>query len=56
MEKTIGWPIIHHTGVVYLNLIMNLIAESTPRSTRKLITKLQDLSMQDYDGKNVGHV
>lgn len=56
MKKTFGWPIVHHTGVVYLKLIMNFIAESTPRSTRKLITKLQDLSVRDYDGENVWQV
>ena len=56
MEKTIGWPIVHHTGVVYLKLIMNFIAESTPRSTRKLITKVQDLSVWDYDGENARQV
>ena len=56
MEKTIGWPIICHTGVLYLKLVMNFIAESTPRLTRKLITKLQDLSVKDYNGENVRQV
>lgn len=56
MEKTIGWPVMYHTGVVYFKLVMNFIAESTPRSTRSLITKLQELSVRDYDGENIRQV
>ena len=42
--------------MVYLKLVMNFIAESTPRSTRSLITKLQELSVKDYEGKNIRQV
>ena len=53
IEKTIGWPVTYQTGVVYLKLVMNFIVESTPRSTRSLITKLQELSVRDYEGENI---
>ena len=51
-----GWPIIHQTGVVFFKLIINFIKESTPESTRGIISKLQDLSVKDYDGKNINLV
>ena len=51
-----GWPIIHQTGVVYFKLIMNFIEESTPKSTRCIISKLQDLSVKDHDGENINLV
>ena len=35
---------------------MNFIEESTPKSTRGIISKLQDLSVKDYDGKNINMV
>ena len=53
IEKTMGWPITHQTGVVYFKLIMIFIEESTPKSTRSLITQLQTLGVRDYDGENV---
>ena len=56
MEKTVGWPVIYLTGVVYLKLIMDFIAESTPRLTRSIINKFQDLSVKDYEGENVHQV
>lgn len=56
IEKTMGWPIIHQTGIVYFKLVMNFIEESTPKSTRSIITKLQDLSVKDYDGENINLV
>ena len=46
IEKAMGWPIIHQTGVVYFELIMNFIEEFTPKSTRGIISKLQDLSIR----------
>ena len=56
MEKTIGWLVIYQTSVVYLKLVMNFIAELTPRSTWSLITKLQELSVRDYEGKSIFQV
>ena len=56
IEKTIRWPVMHQTGVVYLKLIMHFIAESTPCSTRSLILKLQELSVCDYKGENICQV
>ena len=53
IEKTMGWPIIHHTGVVYFKLIMNFIEELTPKSTRGIISKLQDISVKDYEEENI---
>ena len=50
IEKTMGWPVVHQTGVVYFKLIMNFIQDSTLKSSRSLITKLQELSVQDYEG------
>ena len=53
IEKTMGWPVVYQTGVVYFKLIMNFIQDSTPKSSRLLITKLQELLVTDYDGENV---
>ena len=53
IEKTLGWPVTHQTGVVYLKLVMTFITASTPKSTRLLINKLQELGVRDYKGENV---
>ena len=56
VEKTMGWPIIHQTGVVFFKLVMNFIEESTPKLTRGIISKLQELSVKDYNGENINMV
>ena len=56
MEKRVGWLVFHLTGVVYLRLVMNFIAESTPCSARGIINKFQDLSAKDYNGENIRQV
>ena len=53
IKKTISWPVVWQTGVVYLKLIIDFIKASTPKSTRMLINKLQDLSVCNYDGENI---
>ena len=51
-----GWPVIYQSGVVYLKLLMNFIAEFSPCSTRSLITKLQELSVHHYEDENTRQV
>ena len=53
IEKTMGWEVFYQTGPIYFKLVMMFIEESSPKSTRNLINKLQILGVRDYDGENV---
>ena len=50
IEKIIKWPVEFKTGPVYLKLVMQFIEESTPKSSRNLVNKLQKLAVTDYNG------
>ena len=56
IEKTMGWSVIYQTGPVYFKLVMMFIEESSPKSTRNLINKLQALGVKDYNGENIRSV
>ena len=51
--KTIGWQVEHRTGLVYFNIVIDLIQTSSPKNIRYLVVKVGVIKIKDFDGKSI---